>query len=463
MSAATTGIIVTGLGPGDPELRTVGAQRALDAAEHIILRTRIHPGLDDLAADPRVTDCDDLYESAGDFGELYSAIAERVLNAARLGQNVVFAVPGHPRIGEKSVPLIEAGARDLGIAVKVQDAVSFFDAAAGAVQIDPLAQGLQVADAEQLAATVNADPFASGQLGIDPTRPLLVGQLYNRDLASAVKIALSRVYPDVYSVMLVKAAGVLGDQSLKEVRLHALDRHDVDHLTSLWVPPMGALDDIRSPGSLTRIVAHLRAPGGCPWDREQTPQTLRNQVLEEAYEVVDAIDARDHGGLVEELGDLLLIIAMQAQIAEENGAFLLEDVFEGVNRKLIRRHPHVFGSSSATTSEAVIATWEGVKEIERAEKGDPPAKQNPIDRLPRAMPITRKIVEILAPRETLASPEDPDAGSELLGAVRALIEQGIDPDIALEAALRKLIGQRIGVSTSSAVAGIDAMQGRESA
>lgn len=463
MSALPSRITIVGLGPGNPELRTVGAQRALDSAAHIILRTRIHPGLGDLAADPRVTDCDDLYQSAGDFGELYSAIAERVLKAARSGQNTVFAVPGHPRIGEKSVPLVEAGARHLGIPVEILDAVSFLDAVAGAVQVDPLAQGLQVVDAEQLATTVNADPFAAGQLGIDPTRPVLVGQLYNRDLASAAKIALSRLYPDEHLVVLVQAAGVVSDEAVKIVPLYALDRNDVGHLTSAWVPPMGILDAVRSPESVTRIVAHLRAPGGCPWDREQTSQTLRNQVLEEAYEVVDAIDVGDQGGLVEELGDLLLLITMQAQIAEESGAFRIEDVFEGVNRKLIRRHPHVFGAVSATTPEAVIATWEEVKEIERSEKGEPPATLNPIDRLPRAMPTTRKVVEVLAPRETLAAPEGPEAGNELLGAVRVLIERGIDPDVALEASLRKFIDEGIGVSGSSAVPGIESAHGRESA
>jgi tetrapyrrole methylase family protein / MazG family protein len=463
MTAPASRITVVGLGPGNPELRTVGTQRVIDAADRIILRTRIHPGLGDLAADPRVTDCDDLYESAADFDELYPAIAQRVLSSARAGENVVFAVPGHPRIGEKSVPLVEAGARDLCIPVDVLDAVSFVDTAVGAVRTDPLAEGLQVADAEVLAATVSADPFASGRLGLDPTRPLLIGQLYNRDLASATKIALSRVYPDEHAVILVRAAGVSGSEAARNVSLHVLDRYDVDHLTSLWVPPLGPLDAVRSPETLTRIVAHLRTPGGCPWDRAQTPETLRNQVLEEAYEVVDAIDAGDQGGLVEELGDLLLLITMQAQIAEESGAFLIEDVFEGVNRKLIRRHPHVFGSGSAATPEAVIATWEGVKAIERIGKGEPPAKQHAIDHLPRAMPITRKVVEILAPRTSLASPEDPDVGNEMLDAIRVLIERGVDPDVALEASLRALIDRRTSVSEGSAVAGIEGRQGRESA
>src|SRR5918998_6451825 len=104
MTAPATRIIIAGLGPGNPELRTVGTQRALDAADCIILRTRVHPGLADLEGDPRVTDCDDLYQSAADFDVLYPAIAVRVLSAARSFGTVVFAVPGHPRVGEKSVP-----------------------------------------------------------------------------------------------------------------------------------------------------------------------------------------------------------------------------------------------------------------------------------------------------------------------------------------------------------------------
>jgi tetrapyrrole methylase family protein / MazG family protein len=463
MTAAAARIVVAGLGPGDPQLRTIGTQRALDAADRIILRTRVHPGLDDLVGDSRVSDCEDLYESAVDFDVLYPAIADRVLNAARSGGTVLFAVPGHPRVGEKSVPLIEARARDLGIPVDVLDAVSFLDATASALQIDPIAQGLQVADAEELAATTSADPFASGQLGVDPSRPLLVAQLYNRDLASAVKIALSRLYPDEYAVVLVQAAAVPGGQTTRTLPLHALDREQVDHLTSVWVPPMAPLEAVRSPDALPRIVARLRAPGGCPWDREQTPGTLRNAVLEEAYEVVDAIDAGDHAGLAEELGDLLLLVMMQAQIAEENGAFRIEDVYEGVNRKLIRRHPHVFGSVSATTPDAVIATWEGVKESERAEKGDSPVKLSPIDRLPRAMPITRKIVEIMAPRARLAPPENPNAGNELLEAVRGLIEQGIDPELALEASLRESLDQGIDDPDDSEVPGIGPERGRASA
>jgi tetrapyrrole methylase family protein/MazG family protein len=178
MTARASRITIIGLGPGNPALRTVDAQRAIDTANRIILRTRIHPGLDDLAADARVTDCDDLYQSAADFDVLYPAIARRVLGAAQCDGAVVFAVPGHPRIGERSVPLVEAGARELGIPIEVQDAVSFLDVATGILRIDPVAQGLQILDAEELAEIIGADPFAGGRLGVNPTRPLLVAQVY---------------------------------------------------------------------------------------------------------------------------------------------------------------------------------------------------------------------------------------------------------------------------------------------
>ena len=436
MTAGFSRIVIVGLGPGDPDARTVGVQRALDRADRIILRTRVHPGLDDLLCDPRVTDCDDIYESAAKFDRLYQQVAERVLDAAELGGEVVFAVPGHPRIGERAVPLIEAGARTCGIPVVVMDAVSFIDAAVGALGVDPVADGLQIVDAEELAAALDADPFAAGMLGVDPARPLLVAQVYNAELAAAVKIALARVYSEEHPVTVVDAAGVPSTQQLRSIAVHLLDRQEVAHLTSVWVAPLLPLEAFRSPGALTRVTARLRRPDGCPWDREQSHETLRDPILEEAYEVVDAIDSGDRSELTEELGDLLLLVAMHAQIAEEDGDFRIEDVYEGITQKLIRRHPHVFGDVVAESPDAVVTTWEGVKTAERAAKGATSARSSPFDRLPRSMPVTRKIIETLAPRTTLRAPDQPSAGNAAFAAIAALIEQGFDPERALESALR---------------------------
>ncbi|MFN8593945.1 MAG: MazG family protein [Thermomicrobiales bacterium] len=428
-------LTIVGLGPGDPDMRTIGVQRAIDAADHIVLRTRIHPGLDDLRDDPRVSDCDDLYECADRFDDLYDDIAQRVVSVAERHRATVYAVPGHPRYGERSVPAVESRAASAGIRIRLLDGVSFVDTAVGAQGLDPLSKGLLVVDAEQLAAVLDSEPFSSGKLGIDPTRPLLVAQVYNADLAAAVKLALDQIYPADHIVSILRWAGIRDNEERADLPLHALDRTNVDHLTSLFVPPLAPLDAARSPDTLTRIVARLRAPGGCPWDRKQTHSTLRNAVLEEAYEVVDAIDADDPAGLTEELGDLLLLVAMHAQLAEEEGTFRLEDVYEGINRKLIRRHPHVFGDVVATNPEAVIATWNGVKAAERAEAGHPPAL-NSFDRLPRSMPVTRRVAEIVAPKQSLRAAADSAAGQAALSAIGHLVLQGIDPESAIEAAVR---------------------------
>jgi tetrapyrrole methylase family protein/MazG family protein len=440
MTQGAPAIRIVGLGPGDPSLRTLATQRALDAADQIVLRTRVHPGLDALCGDPRVSDCDDLYQTAAAFDSLYEAIADRVLARAEAGP-VVYAVPGHPRFAERTVPLIVARARSAGIPCEVLDAVSFLDTTIAALGADPIADGMQLVDAEWLASIVDAEPFSAGQLALDPTRPILVAQVYNREMAAAAKIALSRIIPDEHTVTLVTAAGIPGQQSTKTLKLHELDRQEVAHLTSLWVPPLAPLGATRSPQTLTRIVARLRAPGGCPWDREQSHPSLREAIIEEAYETVDAIDDGDMAGLAEELGDLVLLVAMQAQIAEEEGSFRIEDVYDEVSRKLVRRHPHVFGEIVAETPDAVIATWEGVKAAERAANGAPPVEKGPYDRLPRAMPPLRKAIEVLAPRATLRGPSDADEGSTLLQAVETLLAQGVDPERALEDALRSRAAQ----------------------
>ena len=129
---------------------------------------------------------------------------------------------------------------------------------------------------------------------------------------------------------------------------------------------------------LCDIVARLRAPGGCPWDREQTNASLLPGLLEEAYEVAGAINAGDDANLQEELGDLLLLIVMHAQIASERNRFRLDDVVRGINEKLIRRHPHVFGESGAKGSDAVVKQWEAIKHAEK--------KGNYLASLPRALP-----------------------------------------------------------------------------
>ena len=423
MTALESEIVIVGLGPGDRSLRTLAVQEALDGAEHVVLRTRIHPGLEDLRDDPRVIDCDDIYQQGENFATVYRAIADRVISLALEAGSVVYAVPGHPRFGERTVALVESVAAEHGVAVEVLDGVSFVDASMNALQIDALPCGLQIADAEALASAGDAEPFGSGLLGVDPARPLLVAQLYNAEIAARVKLALSRVFPDEHPVVLLHAAGDASEERLHHLRLCELDRIHVAHLTSLWVPALASLDAFRSPETLLRIVAHLRTPDGCPWDRKQTYSTLRDAILEEAHETVDAIDDHRVDALVEELGDLQLLVAMQAQIAEEAGDFRIEDVFEAINRKLIRRHPMSSATSRPSPLKRSSSPGRASRRKNEPKKPFEPVV-DPLARLPRSMPITRVAAELLAPRVTLHPPRDASDGDDLLTAIEAIARQG---------------------------------------
>ena len=434
-----------GLGPGDPWLRTVGAQRSLDGAERIILRTAWHPGLDDLLTDPRVVTCDDLYEVGATFEEVYQAVVRRVLEVAEATTGVVvYAVPGHPWFGERTVTLLREEADRRGIPLGVYSAVSAFDVFAAALPADLMAEEIQVLDAASLALILAQEPFAGGKLTVDPARPVLVCQVYAQPVATAVKLVLGRLFPDDHPITIVRAAGVAGQESRDDCYLFELDRRPADHLTSVYVPALPPLAATRSPFTLQRIVAQLRAPGGCPWDRKQTHPSLRDAIIEEAYETVDAIDENDISHLAEELGDLLLIVAMHAQIAEEAGDFAIEDIYDAVSRKLVRRHPHVFGDVTAKTPEAVVATWDAVKAAERAAAGveEPVSPMSPLAKLPRSMPALQKARVLFGARKGSTPVElepavERELGDALLEAARQAAAAGVDPEQALLAALER--------------------------
>ena len=212
----------------------------------------------------------------------------------------------------------------------------------------------------------------------------MIGQVYGGQLASDVKLTLMNAYPDDHPVTVVRAAGT-EQASLATVPLYELDRDlPVDHLTSVYVPPLPHVAGL--PG-FQETVARLRAPGGCPWDREQTHQSLRPSLLEEAYEVLAALDAEDvyqGGKLCEELGDLLMQIAMHAQIASEQGAFQFADIVGRIDAKLKRRHPHVFDDVEVEGTHDVLRNWEAIKASERAEEGN--AHRSRLDSVPAILP-----------------------------------------------------------------------------
>jgi len=366
-------ITIVGLGPGNPAHLTLEAQQVLERASELYLRTNRHPTVPSLPAHLTLHSFDFLYERAADFAEVYEGIVERVLALGQRPEGVVYAVPGHPLVGEATVQRILEKARIRGIEVRIVAGLSFVEPVLTALGLDAL-DGLQIVDALDLAVRHHPP--------LNPDLPALVGQLYGRDVASAVKLTLMNGYPAEHPVTLVRGAGT-DEEWTRTLPLYELDRvDDVDHLTTLYLPPLPVVSGMES---FQDTIARLRAPGGCPWDRKQTHRSLRPNLLEETYEVLTAIDRDDTSALCEELGDLLLQIALHAQIAVEEGEFSLADVVAGIDAKIKRRHPHVFGDVRVNGVADVMHNWEEIKREERAERGEN-EEHSMLDGVPTTLP-----------------------------------------------------------------------------
>ena len=388
-------ITILGLGPGDPQLLTRQAWAVLSQADEVYLRTRQHPTVAGLPKHLALHDFDDLYETLDDFSSVYEAIADRIVSLGRRAGGVLYAVPGHPLVGESSVQHILSRARDEELQTELVEGLSFVEPVLGVLGIDGL-EGLQLSDATELAAAHHPR--------LDPDRPALVGQLYGERLASEVKLTLMNAYPEDWPVTVVRAAGSEGGGSLT-VPLYELDRGCLcDHLTTLYVPPLPQTGGVPA---LQDTIARLRAPDGCPWDRQQTHKSLRANLLEETYEVLAGLDAEDGSKLCEELGDLLMQIVMHVQIATEGGEFQFADVVGGIDAKLKRRHPHVFGDLRVADTDDVLSTWEAIKADERTESHGEGEEHSRLDGVPAILPALAR-AQALGDRAARAGFDWPD-------------------------------------------------------
>ncbi len=340
-------IHIAGLGPGSPGLLTGETSDLVRGALPVLLRTRRHPTVAALDPAGRLRSCDDLYQGAPNFDAVYEQTVDRVLAMASAG-DVVYAVPGHPLVQERSVTLLIERAEAVGHTIVVHSSVSFVDAAATELRID-LGQ-VQVCDALALR--------------IDCQRAALIGQVFDRDGASSLKLALLEVYPASHEVTVLRALGT-AEATRWTGALSELDRRAAGYLDCIYVPPLGAIDDVRRFDGLAAVIARLHAPDGCPWDREQTHASLRPHLLEEAYETLAAIDDGDPAKIAEELGDVLLQVLMHAAIGEREETFSFADVAEQITTKLTRRHPHVFGDGETKTASEVHRDWEALKQAEK--------------------------------------------------------------------------------------------------
>jgi tetrapyrrole methylase family protein/MazG family protein len=356
-------VVVAGLGPAGGDLLLPAARAAFERVPARYVRTERHPAVDDLAAEGITFEAlDHLYDDSDDLDTVYSAIASYVVDAAHVHGEVVYAVPGSPNVAERTVLLLRAA----NVAVDIVPGVSFADLAWARLGIDPLG-GVRVVDARAFA--VDAAGFAG---------PMLIAQADTRFVLSDVKLALLEVAAPDHRVVVLQRLG-LPDERVVEVALADLDREIVpDHLTSVFVDT-GELAVASELARLVALAERLRGPGGCPWDAKQTHHSLRRHVLEEAYEVAEAIEALPpdapnpdvdlarYDALEDELGDLLFQVVIQSVLAAETGAFTIADVARRIHDKLVRRHPHVFGELRVSGAEEVVTNWEQIKRDETGE------------------------------------------------------------------------------------------------
>lgn len=341
----------------------------------VILRTRKHPAAEELREEGvDYLCCDRYYESGEDFQQVYQSIAAAVLEEAELSGQALYLVPGHPLVAEETTGLLLSAAREKGWETEVLSAMSFLDPLFVLLGVDPTSAGFCLLDACRLPESLPAQT------------PLLFTQVYDRLMAGELKLALLERFAPEAEARVLWHAGEEGKERLIRCPLAELDHFkEFDYLTSVYVDGRGwALAEEEgaeaspagSPAAgtaypldpLVEVFKKLLGPGGCPWDREQTHESLKKYLMEEAGEVCEAIDEGSMSHLREELGDVLLQIVFHSALAAQRGDFDVNDVIRGITDKMIRRHPHVFGGLKAESPEEVSRIWQQVKAAEKAEK-----------------------------------------------------------------------------------------------
>jgi len=442
-------VIVAGAGPNGEASLTCEVRELIREVPRVLLRTERIPLIDFLRAEGiEYSSYDHFYDQAEDFAEVYQRMVEALLSEAAVHGTVLFLVPGHPLVGEAVTSGLLERSRAGVVDVRVLPGVSSLDSLFVELALDP-AHGIQVIDA-----------LSMDKQRLNPALDLILLQVYSRKIAALIKPILMGSYPDDHEIWVVRGAGTPACEKAR-IPLFELDRLDwVDHATSVYVPRCLEGDAMEY---FIGIVRRLRGEGGCPWDREQTHKSLRPYLLEETYEVLEALDAGDMNKLREELGDLLLQVVLHSVIAEEEGEFTLEEVAAGISEKLIRRHPHVFGDVRVSGTGDVLRNWEAIKRSERGER-----QESLLDGVPKYMPALSRAFEIQkrasrvgfdwpdlqgpldkireemhelerALKEGPSEALEEEAGDLLFSVVNLCRFVGVDPEAALRSTVEKFV------------------------
>jgi tetrapyrrole methylase family protein/MazG family protein len=442
-------VVVVGLGPGGADLLLPAARTALAAAPVRYARTARHPAVADLAAEGlTLTALDDRYDAAEDLDGAYRAIVETLLDAAATHGEVAYAVPGSPAVAERTVTLLGEASAAGTVELTVVAGLSFADLAWTRLGVDPLDGLARVVDGRALETS-----------GLDLGGTLLVAQCDDPFVLSDAKLALLDHAAPTTPVRVLHHLG-LPDETVTTVALADLDRLAPDHLTTLALTLPSPAPGIEL-ARLLELARTLRRPGGCPWDAEQTHHSLSRYLLEESYEVVEAVEALPaaapegtaasdpaYAALVDELGDLLYQVIFHVVLAEEAGAFGLGAVARGIHDKLVRRHPHVFGPVDAATADDVMRNWEQIKKEEKATDSVVAGITPGLPSLLYAHKLLRKATAIgLAPLDAAA------ALDRIQAAARRLAAAGDETTLGELLAATVQLARALGVDGESALRG----------
>lgn len=346
-------IYVVGLGPGNMDDLTLGAIRRMEGGKPNYLRTERHPSVQYMREKGiEFISFDHIYDQEDSFEDVYGAIVDSLLEASGEYGEINYFVPGNPMVAENTVRML---LEQNQCQVEIISGMSFIEPLLEIAKADPV-EGLKVLDGIDLEA-----------FQVDINSHQILTQVYNKRIMSEVKLVLMDIYPDDYRVILVHNGGMGESEVVERIPLHQIDRSDhIGALTSLFVPRIDKNESgIHDFSDIQGLMKRLRAEDGCPWDRDQDHLSIRGAVLEEAYELVEALEEDDPDHIVEELGDLLLQVVFHTQIGHENGDFNPIQVTSSLANKLITRHPHVFFEKNVDNSKEVVYNWNKIKYANR--------------------------------------------------------------------------------------------------
>lgn len=345
-------ITIIGLGPGPKKLLTLEAYELLKDIDEVYFRTIEHPVAKELIDEGvRYKTFDGLYDQYENFDELYEAIAEDLISAAKDQGEVFYAIPGHPNLFDESVKFVYALAGE-GFKIKTIYGTSLHEVALNAI-------GSSVTDDLLITNALDVKKHR-----IDYKKNNIITGVFNQFIASDLKVDLMSAYDLSHQVYYIHGAET-ENESVGLIDLEDLDRQvDYSHLTCIYIPK---LKNKKNFSDLVELMDFLRSEDGCSWDRKQTNKSLMPYTIEEVYELIETIETEDFEAFEEELGDLLLQVVFYAQINAEEGYFSIDDVINQIAEKLIRRHPHLF-NDEVKTSDNPHKNWDDLKKKEYDEK-----------------------------------------------------------------------------------------------